>query len=87
MSTKIVDAARAASAAWQSFFNAGDANGCASFYEENVVMIAKPFGEFAGRDAILAFWQKIIADGCANVAYTSPTFAAVDAKSVVLTSD
>lgn len=87
MSTKIVDAARAASEAWQSFFNAGDANGCASCYEEKAVMIAKPFGEFVGREAILAFWQRIIADGYADVAYTSPTYAAVDAKSVVVTSD
>ncbi len=87
MSTTIVDAAKAASEKWQTFFNVGDAAGCASCYEENAVMIAKPFGEFVGRAAILAFWQKIIADGFADVAYTSPTFTAEDAKSVVLTSD
>ncbi len=87
MSTMIVDAAKAASERWQSFFNAGDAAGCASCYEDNAVMVAKPFGEFVGRDAILAFWQKIIADGFADVTYMSPTLTAEDAKSVVLTSD
>jgi len=50
-------------------------------------MIAKPFGEFVGREAILAFWQEIIAGGFADVAYTSPRFTEVGAKSVVLTSD
>ena len=87
MSPTIVDAAKAASETWQTAFSAGDAAGRASCFEENAVMIAKPFGEFVGREAMLAFWQKIIADGFADVVCTSPTFTAVDAKSVVLTSD
>lgn len=86
MSSEIEEAAKAASESWKGFFNAGDAAGCASCYEQDATMVASPFGTFVGRAAIQAFWQKIIDDGYADVSYTDPTFAEIDGNSVVLAS-
>ena len=43
-------------------------------YEESAVMNARPFGTFTGTEEILAFWQKLIDDGFADVEYIEPTF-------------
>ena len=51
----ILNAVKAASDAWKSAFNTGDAAGCACQYEENAVMRADPFGTFTGIEEIQAF--------------------------------
>lgn len=56
--------------AWKAAFNQQDAAGCAARYMEEAEMEARPFGTFKGRAAIQAFWQGIIDQGFADVAYT-----------------
>jgi len=75
-----------ASQKWQRFFNAGDAAGCASLYEEEAVMEAKPFGTFRGRAEIEVFWAQLMADGFTGVAYIEPTILAEDSVCAVLSS-
>ncbi len=86
MSNTIEEAAKSGSERWKAFFNAGDAAGCASCYEAEATMIAKPFGTFAGRAAIQEFWTNIIADGYSDVDYIDPKIEVIDTKSAVLTS-
>ncbi len=86
MTNSIMNAATTASEKWKSCFNAGDAAGCASCYEEDAKMVATPFGEFNGREAIEAFWAKIIADGFADVKYTDIVVKQIDDNSAVLTA-
>ena len=50
-------------------------------------MVAKPFGTFAGSDAIQGFWEKLIADGFSDVTYIDPEFQVVDETSVILKSE
>jgi ketosteroid isomerase-like protein len=42
--------------------NAGDAAGAAALYEEDAVMAYPPGGQTVGRRAILALWEKVLAD-------------------------
>ena len=49
-----------------SFFNAGDATGCANEYEADATMQAEPFGTFIETLESQAFWQKLIDDGLAS---------------------
>lgn len=83
---KVLAAVQAASRQWMAAFNAGDAAGCAANYEEDAVMVVRPFGTFAGRREIQAFWEKIIADGFADVEYVEPDIKVVDETSAVLSS-
>jgi uncharacterized protein (TIGR02246 family) len=77
-----------ASGKWKAAFNSGDAAGCAAQYAADAVMVAKPFGTFAGREEIQAFWQKLIDDGFKDVDYVAPTkVEPVDSKSAILTSN
>ncbi|MEZ8140651.1 isochorismatase [Enterovibrio norvegicus FF-162] len=57
--------------AWQDAFNNQDAAGCAAQYAESTTMVARPFGEFTGREEIQAFWQNIIDQGFNDVKYTN----------------
>lgn len=41
--------------------NAGDAAGIAALYEETAVMAYPPGSQTAGRDAIRALWEKVLA--------------------------
>ena len=82
----ILDAVKKASESWQANFNAGDAAGCTSHYEEDAIMKVKPFGTFKGHDQIMAFWQKIIEDGFAEVEYIDPQYEVLDDTSAVLNS-
>lgn len=82
----VLAAVKTASRRWQAAFNAGDAAGCAAAYEEGAVMTAKPFGSFTGRAEIQAFWDKIVADGFAEVDYLEPEIQVIDETSAVLTS-
>lgn len=66
-----------ASQAWKDAFNAGDAAAAAALYEDDAVMVVKPFGTFTGKDEILAFWTDLVSKGFDDVVY-------VDTKTVVL---
>ncbi len=57
------------SLAWRQAFNAGNADAAAALYQENAVMVAKPFGTFNGREAIRAFWADLIKKGFNDIIY------------------
>lgn len=86
MSNDVIEVVNAASEKWKASFNAGDAAGCASCYEEDATMVAAPFGTFVGRAQIEAFWTKLIADGFAEVEYIDRKTEAIDDKSAVLSA-
>lgn len=71
-------AVASASRAWREAFNAGDAAAAAAMYEEDAVMVAKPFGRFEGREAIQGFWKNIIEQGFDDVIYFNTTTTVVD---------
>ena len=79
-------AVNTASRRWKDAFNAKDAKGCASFYEDSAIMRARPFGTFEGLEAIEGFWQKIMDDGLAEVEYLNPNIEIVNATSAILTA-
>ncbi|WP_298958258.1 nuclear transport factor 2 family protein [uncultured Roseibium sp.] len=74
LSTAVAKASRA----WRDAFNAGDAAAAAALYEEDAVMVAKPFGTFKGRAAIEGFWTKLIEDGFDDVVYFNTSTTIVD---------
>lgn len=82
----VLSALTDASKKWKTAFNQGDADGCASQYESDAVMVAKPFGTFTGTKEITAFWQKLIDDGFSDVDYINPDIEVIDASSAVLSS-
>lgn len=82
----VLAAVNKASAQWKSAFNSGDAAGCATQYEKNAVMHARPFGTFSGTAEIQGFWQKLIDDGYSDVDYVDPKIEVIDETSAVLTS-
>lgn len=86
MTSSLIAETKEASEKWKSFFNQRDAAGCASMYEEDAEMIAKPFGSYKGRREIEAFWRDIIDQGLSGVAYVDPVIEQVDETSTVLTS-
>ncbi len=86
MSQKLLDAVKLASATWMQGFNTQNAALCAAQYAADAPMLARPFGEFVGREAIQAFWQNLIDQGYCDVEYTSPEFKVLDEKSVLLTT-
>lgn len=67
---KLSTAVATASRAWRDAFNAGDAKAAATLYEEDAVMVVKPFGTFKGRAQIEAFWTDIISKGFDDVVYS-----------------
>ena len=82
----VLSAISNASEKWKTAFNTGDAKGCASQYESDAVMVAKPFGTFSGAKEITAFWQKLIDDGFSDVDYIEPKIEVIDECSAVLSS-
>lgn len=76
-----------ASKAWKDAFNAGDAAGAAELYEENAVMIVKPFGTFTGKDQILAFWTDIVSKGFDDVIYSNTVTTVLDGGSARVAAD
>lgn len=82
----ILSALSDASDTWKTAFNRGDAQGCASQYESDAVMVAKPFGTFVGSEEITAFWQRLIDDGFSDVEYVNPEIEVIDKNSAVLSS-
>ena len=49
-------------------------------------MVAQPFGTYTGRQEIEAFWQNIIDQGYAEIAYIDPEIEQIDETSTVLSS-
>ena len=86
MTNRIEEAVKAASSKWQNAFNSGDAAGCAACYEEQALMVAKPFGTYNGRAEIQAFWENLIGQGFADVNYVDPKLEVVDEQSALLSS-
>jgi ketosteroid isomerase-like protein len=82
----VLSAINDASEKWKTAFNTGDAKGCASQYESDAVMVAKPFGTFSGTKEITAFWQKLIDDGFSDVDYIEPEIEVIDENSALLSS-
>ena len=74
LSTAIATASRA----WRDAFNAGDAAAAAALYEEDAIMVAKPFGTFTGRAQIQQFWGNIIEQGFDDVVYYNTQTKIVD---------
>lgn len=74
----LVTAVAKASKTWRDAFNTGDAATAAAMYEEDAVMVAKPFGTFTGRAAIQSFWADLIDKGFSNIAYYHTQTAIVD---------
>ena len=86
MTTDLMSKTMDASGQWKTFFNQGNAAGCASMYEESATMVAKPFGVYEGREEIEAFWQNLIKQGFAEVTYLGPKIEVINDSSTVLTS-
>ena len=82
----VLDALKNASEKWKLAFNFGDAEGCASQYESDAVMTAKPFGVFIGKEEIQGFWQKLVDDDFCDVEYIDPEIEVIDEHSAVLSS-
>jgi ketosteroid isomerase-like protein len=82
----VIAAVKRASERWKNSFNSGNAAGCAAQYEQEAVMHARPFGTFAGIEAIRGFWQKLIEDGFKDVDYIEPRIEEIDDKTAMLTS-
>lgn len=77
----------AASRAWRDAFNAGDAAGAAALYEDDAVMVVKPYGTFKGRDAIEGFWSDILSKGFADVIYSNTVTTVLDGTSARIAAD
>ena len=86
MTNALITKTLKASKQWKTFFNQGNAAGCASMYEEDAQMVAKPFGVYKGRQQVEMFWQELIENGFADVNYLDPKIESVDENSTVLTS-
>ncbi|WP_444931890.1 isochorismatase [Microbulbifer sp. SSSA002] len=86
MSDILIEKTKAASEQWKFYFNSGNAAGCASMYEAQAQMTAKPFGVFEGRESIQTFWQNLIDQGFADVTYIGAKIEVVDEISTVLSS-
>lgn len=86
MSSSELEICQSGIADWQLAFNRQDAAGCAAAYLEDAVMLAKPFGEFKGREAIQAFWQGIMDQGFHSVDYTDVKWETVENGGYVLSA-
>ncbi len=86
MAREVKRAALAASDGWQAAFNSGNGDACADFYEEDALMVAEPFGQFVGREAIRAFWNELISKGLAEVTYLDRQVEVLDDGSAVISA-
>ena len=84
MTHTIREAAIAGCERWKSFFNAGDAPGCASCYEKNASLIATPFGTYVGQEEIEEFWAKLMAYGFENVSYADLIVREIDENTAIV---
>ncbi len=76
-----------ASTSWRAAFNSGSASGAAALYEDDAIMVAKPFGTFNGKAAIQAFWQDLVEKGFKDVQYIQPKLTVLDKRSARIESD
>ncbi len=77
----IFTAVAQASKSWKEAFNSGDAAAAANLYEDDAVMVVKPFGTFTGREEILAFWTDLINKEFKEVVYIDTKAEIIDNKS------
>jgi ketosteroid isomerase-like protein len=82
----ILQAVKLASDKWQSAFNGGDYAECSEQYEDNAVMNIEPFGQYVGKEAIKAFWKKLVEEGFSDVEYLKPNIEVIDETSAMLTA-
>jgi len=82
----ILQSVKLASDKWQSAFNRGDYAECSEQYEDKAVMNVVPFGQYIGKEAIKAFWKKLVEDGFSDVEYLKPSIEVIDETSAILTS-
>ncbi|WP_298439410.1 nuclear transport factor 2 family protein [uncultured Ferrimonas sp.] len=83
----LIAAVEQASQAWQDAFNRGDAAACAAQYVATATMDARPFGHYQGHAQIQGFWQQLIEQGFAEVAYQQVQLDVIDAKHAVLSAN
>lgn len=86
MNTNTLEACQQGIEAWKTAFNQQNAEGCAAQYTEDCTMIAKPIGEFKGREAIRACWQNIIDQGFSGVEYSDVLWTKEGEDGYLLTS-
>ncbi len=68
----------AASKAWITTFNRGDARGAADAYVSNAIMDARPMGHFEGRENIYKFWAPFIKSGARDLVYYEINIDVID---------
>jgi uncharacterized protein (TIGR02246 family) len=82
----IFTAVAEASRRWKEAFNSGNAEAAANLYEDDAVMVVKPFGKFTGREEILAFWTNLVAQGFKDVLYVDTKAEIINDKSARLSA-
>ncbi len=82
----VLNTVNQASLQWQKAFNQGNAVECASFYETNAVLRARPFGTYIGTADIQEFWQKLMHLGFTDLEYIDPQVEVIDVSSAILKS-
>ncbi len=87
MDHQILVAVAEASKAWKDAFNTGDAKAATALYEEDAIMVVKPFGTYTGRDEILGFWTNLIEKGFDDVVYSDTVTTLIDEESVRIAAD
>jgi ketosteroid isomerase-like protein len=55
---------------------------CADTYTDDALLEAKPFGTFAGREAIRSFWMDLVANGARELNYERIQVVQLDENTV-----
>lgn len=76
-----------ASKAWKDAFNSGNAVAAAALYEDDAVMVVKPFGTFTGKAEILAFWTDLIDKGFDDVVYSNTKITILNNRSARVSAE
>ena len=72
---------------WIAGFNRGDVDACVAAYKPDAVINAKPYGSFAGTEAIDGFWRPFMEAGAGDLVYSNVEVRAIDDRTVVLSAD
>jgi ketosteroid isomerase-like protein len=67
---------------WVHAFNRGEVDECADTYTDDALLEAKPFGTFAGREAIRSFWMDLVANGARELNYERIQVVQLDENTV-----
>ena len=67
-------------------FNRGDLDHCADTYTPSALLEAKPFGTYAGREAIRSFWLELMSKGAKELNYECIKAEQLDAHTVLLSA-